>query len=303
MFKNNIPHLENIIVFDIETIPDTSLASELCEGMIKEDNATISGNKSNENDKYTKLEIEKLSEKEKRVLMQRYHIEKHNGNSFLRQPFHKIVCVSFLVVHIEYDDNGGEKYTYKALKSYNTVENTEEEVVKKFWSLLKERKPRLVSFNGYDFDMNLLKCKALKYGIDCSWYFEYGGKWDGYESRYTNMANCDIEDENFGQYTLHEICIMLNIPCKLGIDGSKVADVFDEGEYKTICEYCETDVLATYLVYLRIALIKGYVTKEEYNKDIECIKKVLEDNSKDKQGLKEFLAAWLKLNNNDLLLK
>ncbi len=302
MFKNNITPLKNIIVFDIETIPDTTLASELCEGMIKEEYIDIN-NKNDENSRYQKEEIEQLPEQEKRALMQRYHIEKHNGNSFLRQPFHKIVCISFLVISIEYDDNGNEKYTYKALKSYNTVENTEEEVVKKFWSLLKERKPRLVSFNGYDFDMNLLKCKALKYGIDCGWYFEYGGKWDGYESRYTNMANFDIEDENFGQYTLHEICIMLNIPCKLGIDGSKVADFFDEGKNEVICEYCETDVLATYLVYLRMALTKGYITKEEYNKDIKDIENVLKNENYNKQGLKEFLEAWYQLNNNELLLK
>ena len=290
MFYNKIEQLNNIIVFDIETTPDISLASELCEGMSK-----------NSTEKYTKDEIEKLSKIEKRELMERYHIEKHNGNSFLRQPFHKIVCISVLVAGIERNEDK-EEYVFKALKSYNSFENTEEEIVKKFWDLLKERRPRIISFNGYRFDMNVLKCKALKYGIDCGWYFNYGGKWDGWESRCSNIANYDIELENFGDYTLHEICIMLGIPCKLGIDGTKVSSFVDYGKYKEICEYCETDVLATYLVYLRMALTKGYILKEEYNKNIAKMEEYLISKQDENKGLKEFLEAWYRLNTNILKL-
>ena len=270
--------LKNIVVFDIETIPDTSLAGELCN--IPEE------------------KIKQMSQPDIRKEMENYHIDNHNGNAFLRQPFHRVACISFLVAEIN-DDYGQEEYTFKQLDSYSSFNATEEEVVRKFWNLLKEKKPRIVSFNGYDFDMNVLKCKALKYGIDCGWYFNYGGKWDGYESRYVNRANEDLLLENFGRFTLHEMCILLDIPCKLGVDGSKVSEYFDDKKYNEIREYCETDVLATYLVYLRMALVKGWIDKTAYNKAVGDVEEYLIQMQVKKKGLKEFLEAWYKLNKNN----
>ena len=288
MAYNKIEPLKNLIVFDIETIPDTSLAGELCD--------------------INEQELEKKTQQELRQAMENYHTDHHKGNAFLRQPFHRVACISFLEASIVYENEyadditntGKEDYKFQQLTSYSSFNCTEEEVIRKFWGLLQEKKPRIVSFNGYNFDMNVLKCKALKYGIDCSWYFNYGGKWDGYESRYPNRANQDIFTENFGDFTLHEICILLNIPCKLGVDGSRVAEYFDDKKYNEIREYCETDVLATYLVYLRMALVKGWINKNAYNKSIEDVENHLISQQDKKKGLKEFLEAWHKLNPNGI---
>lgn len=277
----NSDKFRNIVVFDIESIPDTSLARELCD---------ISEEKVNE-----------MSQQELREEMRIYHIENHNGNEFLRQPFHRIACISFLSADVSYDELEKEKYTFKQLDSYSSFSSSEEEVVKKFWNLLKEKKPRIISFNGKIFDINVLKCKALKYGIDCSWYFNYGGKFDSYEYPYSD-SHFDLLYK-YGHYTLHEICIMLNIPCKLGVDGSHVADYFDNKKYTEIREYCETDVLATYLVYLRMAFIQGIISKESYNSAITDIEKHLNLVKNKKKGLKEFLDIWYKLNPEGFLLK
>ena len=119
MAYNSVAPLENLFVFDIETIPDVSLASELCNGMLK--------NPANEMDgRYTKDEIEKMSVFEKEDLMTRYHLEQHK-NDFLRQPFHKISCISYLIAGIEYDDFGKEKYVFKKLESCSCFEDVKEE--------------------------------------------------------------------------------------------------------------------------------------------------------------------------------
>ena len=281
VFNRNEPEpFEHIIVFDIETIPDTTLAGELCD--IEEE------------------KVKTMSKQELRDEMEKYHIDKHKGNAFLRQPFHKISCISFLEAKIDYYD-GREQYTFNQLESYSSFNCTEEEVVRKFWKLLKEKKPRIISFNGREFDINVLKCKALKYGIDCSWYFNYGGKFENYEYPYAN-SHFDLLYK-YGSYTLHEICILLNIPCKLGVDGSKVADYVDEKKYSEIREYCETDVLATYLVYLKMALVQGMIDKERYNICIEDIENYLIKAQDKKKGLKEFLEMWYKLNKEGVKIK
>ncbi len=286
MAYNKVEPLKNIIVFDIETIPDTSLAGELCD--ISEE------------------ELKNKTQEELRTAMANYHIDNHNGNDFLRQPFHRIACISFLEAGISYENEyaddmtytGKESYTFKQLTSYSSFNCSEEEVVRKFWNTLKDAKPRIISFNGRDFDINVLKCKALKYGIDCSWYFDYGGKFDNYEYPYSD-SHFDLL-YRYGRYTLHEICILLNIPCKLGVDGSRVAEYFDDKKYNDIREYCETDVLATYLVYLRMALVEGYIEKNTYNKCIEDVENHLISQQDKKKGLKEFLEVWHKMNPNGM---
>ena len=300
-----IEPLENLFVFDIETIPDVSFAGALCEGMLKNPENEAEG-------KYTKEEIEKMSVIEKEDLMTRYHKEKHN-NEFLRQPFHKISCISFLIAGIEYEF-GKEKYVLKKLDSvscfeevndekteYSCANGDEKRVIEYIWNVLKHYKPRIVSFNGKMFDINVLKCKALKYGIDCSWYFNYGGKFDGYEYPYAN-SHFDLLYK-YGAYTLHEMCIMLNIPCKLGVDGSRVSSLYYDKKYKEICEYCETDVLATYLVYLKMALTQGWIDKTEYNKCVVDVENDLISKKDKKKGLHEFLDAWHKLNPDGICLK
>ena len=44
---------------------------------------------------------------------------------------------------------------------------------------------------------------------------------------------------------------LLRLPGKLGFSGAQVWDAFQAGEIARIRQYCETDVLNTYLVYLR----------------------------------------------------
>ncbi len=279
--NNKKESFKNIIVFDIETIPDTTLAGELCD--IPEN------------------ELKNMQEQDLREEMRIYHLEKHN-NEFLRQPFHRIACISFLCAKIELDDKSKkEKYILEKLDSCSSFKSTEEEVVKTFWKLLEEKKPRIISFNGRMFDMNVLKCKALKYGIDCGWYFNYGGKFDNYEYPYSD-SHFDLLYK-YGHYTLHEICILLNIPCKIGVDGSHVAEYFDDKKYNEIREYCETDVLATYLVYLRMALVQGLIDKTAYNNAIEDVEKHMISVKNKKKGLKEFLDSWYKLNPNGFKIK
>ncbi len=56
--------------------------------------------------------------------------------------------------------------------------------------------------------------------------------------------------------------------------------------------------MATYLVYLRMAFVQGWIDKEEYNNCIKAVEEHLQ--STNKKGLKEFLDEWYRLNPNGL---
>jgi predicted PolB exonuclease-like 3'-5' exonuclease len=63
-----------------------------------------------------------------------------------------------------------------------------------------------------------------------------------------------------------------------------------QGGLTRIREYCETDVLNTYLIYLRFELLRGHLNRAEHAHEIGRVRKLLTDSAM--AHFKEFAAAW-----------
>ncbi|WP_253300075.1 3'-5' exonuclease [Wolbachia endosymbiont of Chironomus riparius] len=261
--------LSSLLVFDIETIPDVGS----CRNLL---------NTSDES-----------SIEEKRDALKKYHLEITNGqNEFLRQPFHQVVVISFLLSNISYK-NGYEVFTLQEIRSGGTIDSSEKELVKGFFNYIAEKKPRLVSFNGRTFDIPVLKYRAMVHGIPAEYFHKAGDKWNSYNQRYSSDWHCDLLEllSDFGasaRIKMNEVCAAFNLPGKIGIDGSKVMGFYDNGKTQEIRDYCETDVINTYLIYLRFMHHQGRITNESYNKSIE---ELLAECAK-KQHLQKFKKEW-----------
>jgi 3'-5' exonuclease len=58
--------------------------------------------------------------------------------------------------------------------------------------------------------------------------------------------------------TLHELCRVMGLPGKPdGISGADVERYYREGRIREIAEYCESDVVNTYRLWLRHELFRG----------------------------------------------
>jgi predicted PolB exonuclease-like 3'-5' exonuclease len=57
---------------------------------------------------------------------------------------------------------------------------------------------------------------------------------------------------------------LLGLPGKIGMSGDAVWDAWLAGRAAEIRDYCETDVINTYLIYLRFELLRGRLTREEH---------------------------------------
>jgi predicted PolB exonuclease-like 3'-5' exonuclease len=90
--------------------------------------------------------------------------------------------------------------------------------------------------------------------------------------------------------SLNHIAKLCNFPGKLDMDGGAVYDNFKQGKIDEIRNYCETDVLNTYLVYLRLGLIRNQLTLEEYSREIEMIKNKIDYIQQ--EHLLEFKKVW-----------
>jgi 3'-5' exonuclease len=263
---------QTLFVFDIETVPDVSAVKNLTGS--------------------EELEISKLREE-----LEQYHLDATGGkNAFPRQPFHKVVAISFLEAEI-YRDADGEQYILKELRSGGKEGASEKELLEGFLKYLERSRARLVSFNGRGFDLPVLRYRAMAHGLQAKWLYSSGDKWNSYMSRYSLDWHCDLLEalSDFGasaRIKLNEVCSILGFPGKFGVDGGKVSQMYDDGHIKEIRDYCETDVLNTYLVYLRHMHHRGETTTENYNKSIGAVLSMIDNQKEERPHLGEFFEAW-----------
>ncbi|OEY87139.1 3'-5' exonuclease [Wolbachia pipientis] len=260
---------KSLLVFDIETIPDVSYCKNLFN--ISDD----------------------LSVEARRDLLTKYHLEVTGGkNDFLRQPFHQVIAISFLLCSISYN-NGYEIFSLQEIRSGGTLHSCEKELVKGFFNYIAEKKPRLVTFNGRTFDIPVLKYRAMVHGIQAEYFHKAGDKWNSYNKRYSNDWHCDLLEllSDFGasaRMKMNEICAAFNLPGKIAVDGSKVVSLYDDGKLEEIRDYCETDVVNTYLIYLRFMHHQGKIATHNYNKCVEELLLMCEE----KEHLQKFKEEW-----------
>ncbi len=157
----------------------------------------------------------------------------------------------------------------------------------------------LVSWNGGGFDLPVLHYRSLLHGISAPRYWETGNddqsfRWNNYISRY-HERHTDLMDIISGYQPrafapLDEVATMCGFPGKMGMSGDKVFETYMNGDIEAIRNYCETDVLNTYLVFLRYELMRGRLNEGSYKYECERLQDLLK--SENKAHLNEFLQNW-----------
>ena len=157
----------------------------------------------------------------------------------------------------------------------------------------------LVSWNGSGFDLPVIHYRSLLYGIDASHYWETGQndtsfRYNNYLSRYherhTDLMDVLAAYQPRANAPLDEIATLCGFPGKMGMSGAKVWDSYQAGRIEEIRDYCETDVLNTYLVYLNYERNRGNFDQAGY--EAECARVREELKASEKPHLLEFEAAW-----------
>jgi predicted PolB exonuclease-like 3'-5' exonuclease len=89
---------------------------------------------------------------------------------------------------------------------------------------------------------------------------------------------------------LDQVATLLGFPGKMGMSGAKVFEAVQEGKLGAVRDYCETDVLNTYLVYLRFQLMRGLLDNPGYQLELTRLRDYLAQQRK--PHFEQFLGAW-----------
>ncbi|MEJ2060120.1 MAG: 3'-5' exonuclease [Gammaproteobacteria bacterium] len=253
----------NVMVFDIETVPDVEAGRRI-------------------------YDLGDLSDADTAKAM--FHLrQEKTGSEFLAHHLHRIVTISVVL------RSGKDLRVW----SLGNEDAPEPELIQRFFDGLDRYLPTLVSWNGGGFDLPVLHYRTLHHGIAAPRYWETGD--DDTSFRYNNYLNrfhwrhLDLMDVLSGYQgravaPLDEVATMLGFPGKMGMSGAKVWDAYQAGDIAGIRNYCETDVLNTYLVYLRFELMRGRLTAAAYESECDLVRNTLESSGL--PHLTAFAEAW-----------
>lgn len=253
----------NILVFDIETVPDADLGRKI-------------------------YDIHGLSDADTIKAMRKLQSQK-SSSDFLPLFLHQVIAISVVL----------KQNNRLSIWSIGQEQDDESSIIKRFFAGIDQYVPQLVSWNGSNYDLPVLHYRSLKHGINATKYWDNGNidpgfKWNNYLNRYHDR-HLDLMDviaafSMKANASLNNVAQLIGLPGKMGIAGDQVLGMYQEGNIQAIRNYCETDVLNTYLVYLRFELIRGNIDDNQYQdllteaKDYLC--------SQDQDHFKQYLSAW-----------
>ena len=260
--------MKPVLAFDIETIPDVAGLRRLHDL----DPALSDG------------EVAELAFQHRRA---------SHGNDFLPLHLQRVAVISCAL-------RVGKDFRVWSLAE---PEQGEGEIIQRFFDGIDKFTPQIVSWNGGGFDLPVLHYRGLIHGATAPRYWDLGDgdypdsrefKWNNYISRY-HTRHLDLMDllamyQPRASVRLDELARLIGFPGKLGMDGSKVWQAWLAGGMSDVRDYCETDVLNTYLVSVRFRLMRGELSRSEYEAEVSFVRAELEKIGK--PHWQEFLAAW-----------
>jgi predicted PolB exonuclease-like 3'-5' exonuclease len=160
-------------------------------------------------------------------------------------------------------------------------------------------RPTLVSFNGRSFDLPLLELAAFRYGISLAGWLDVNKpSYQQHRYRYNLDGQTDLLDllTNFGAVRfsggLNLAASLLGKPGKTDVQGAMVQDMYDAGQLQEIIHYCRRDVLDTYFVFLRAALLLGNISLEREQAIVAQTKQWLTDRAPSVPAFREYMEHW-----------
>ncbi len=176
-----------------------------------------------------------------------------NSSGFLPPMYHRMV--SWVGLWVENNGKPVQKAGWNG-------EDEKKGLTALFDSLLTYKDFGLIHHNGRGFDLPLITYRSMKHGMQMPLRLNH------YDIRYRfSKSNVDLMDEfsNYGASSypkLKHLGYLIDVPFKQTAEGNEVLAMYREGKLEEIEHYCYEDVMATYIVWLRMKYTVGDIAED-----------------------------------------
>lgn len=210
-------------------------------------------------------------------------LAKDPDRTFINPSFHRPVTIAAMAVK--------EDYSIAKINLLGEVPRTTRKIVEHFWQIYNDHRPCLVDFFGRGYDLRLMELWAYQLGlaIHRDHFKQFGTRY-----RFSEKDHIDLQDflTNYGAVRLKGLDLfakLLGKPGKMETSGDQVQALFEAGEQFKIDDYCLSDVMDTYFVFLRTRVMMGDLTLEKEHALVAAAKKVMEEKREKEGYFKNYL--------------
>jgi 3'-5' exonuclease len=232
--------VRRFVTLDLETVPDESLVS------------AVDGEP-------TRPYTEQL----RRVLDAR-RARTGGRSDFLPLPYHRPVAACLL----EAVEDGGVLHVTDA-HAWTDTREREADFLEALWTRLEGAS--LVTFHGKGFDLPVLELRSLKRGVPTPAWFASARRSGGSD-------HFDVKEMLAGAATAAPLDLyakLVGLPGKEDVEGADVQALYVAGALDRIAAYCMSDVVQTFLLFLRLRLVEGSLTPDGYALTAELAREAL----------------------------
>lgn len=258
----------NVLVFDIQTIPDIDGGQKIYNLHGLDDESTAKA---------------------------LFHLRKQqSGTRELAYHLQQIAAIS--IVYRGIDENMDRVVTVNSLGDENS---SEAQLLTTFFEKIETRTPTLVSWNGSGFALPTIHYRALKNKVSAPSYWETGANdsnfhHDNYLSRYhdrhTDLMDVLASYRRHAAAPLNEIALMLGFP---DVPAQTLENVWEQHQQQgltSIRHQSQTRALNTYLIYLQFQRIRGVLTEAQLEEEFSLLREHLEVS--ETPHLQQFTQQW-----------
>jgi 3'-5' exonuclease len=227
------------VVLDLETVPDEDLVSAV-----------------------DREPSRPYTDKVGRLLAAR-RAQSGGRSDFLPIPYHRPVTACWL----EAAERDGAMVV-SDVGCWTDRRSAESAFLAETWERLEGR--TLVTFHGRGFDLPVLELRSLKLGLSVPSWFAAGrlGRPDGHHDLWELLSNCGASPSA----PLDLYAKLVGLPGKESVSGKDVAALYSQDALGAIAGYCMSDVVQTWLLYLRYRLLSGTLTPAGYGVSVAAFR-------------------------------
>lgn len=182
-------------------------------------------------------------------------------SDFLPLPYHRPVAACLLEA---VEEHGLVRLTDAAC--WTDQQGPEAQFLERTWARLDGA--TAITFHGAGFDLPVLALRSLKLKVQAP-------RWFTEARREGSPAHVDVKEllagaGSGGAAPLDLYAKLVGLPGKVDVAGEDVGALYAAGAHDRIAAYCMTDVVQTWLLWLRHRLVDGSLSADGYEESAEA---------------------------------